>query len=56
MFEDILLKPELVKALTEWGPIEENQIIYKSLPAVLNGDNLLIWCPNGSGKTVAMAV
>ena len=54
-FEAIIIKPELVKSLLVRGPIEENLIICKSLPAVLNGDNLIIKCHKGSGKTTAIA-
>ena len=55
-FKDFPLKPEIVKALDEMGLEEPTEIQEKSIPLVLDGEDVIGASKTGSGKTAAFGV
>lgn len=55
-FEELNVRPEIVKALTELGITEATQIQVKSIPIIKEGIDLIGISKTGSGKTLAFGV
>jgi len=52
-FEELGLKPELVKTLNELGIVEPTEIQEKVIPLTLKGEDIIGGSATGSGKTLA---
>lgn len=55
-FEELNVRPEIVKALTELGLTDATQIQEKSIPIIKEGIDLIGISKTGSGKTLAFGV
>ncbi len=55
-FEDLKIKPELLKAVTELGFTELTQIQEKSIPEIQAGKDVVGQSSTGSGKTAAFGL
>ncbi|HYD03639.1 MAG TPA: DEAD/DEAH box helicase [Alphaproteobacteria bacterium] len=55
-FEELSLKPEILKALVELGYSEATEIQSKCIPIVLSGKDIVGQSQTGSGKTAAFGV
>ena len=55
-FEDYDFYPKVLKGLTELGFKRPTDIQYKSIPNILNGEDLLAIAQTGTGKTAAFAI
>ena len=55
-FEELNLRPEIVKALTELGLTDATQIQEKSIPIIKEGIDLIGISKTGSGKTAAFGI
>ena len=55
-FEELNIRPEIVKALTELGITDATQIQEKSIPIIKEGIDLIGISKTGSGKTLAFGV
>ncbi|MDP3698035.1 MAG: DEAD/DEAH box helicase [Nanoarchaeota archaeon] len=55
-FEELNIRPEIVKALTELGITEATQIQVKSIPIIKEGIDLIGISKTGSGKTAAFGI
>ncbi|MCB9049362.1 MAG: DEAD/DEAH box helicase [Lewinellaceae bacterium] len=55
-FEDYNFNPKVKKALAQMGFKRPTDIQYKSIPNVLNGEDLLAVAQTGTGKTGAFAI
>jgi len=56
IFEDLKLLPSILKALKEEGYTAPTSIQEKSIPLILNGEDVLGTAQTGTGKTAAFAV
>ncbi|WP_232819359.1 DEAD/DEAH box helicase [Saccharospirillum mangrovi] len=56
MFDSLQLPPPLAAALTKQGIVEPTDVQQAVIPAVMNGQDLLVSAQTGSGKTVAFAL
>jgi len=55
-FEEMKLKPEIFRALTELGFTEATEIQEKTIPAIENGKDIVGQSQTGSGKTAAFGI
>ena len=55
-FEDLKLIDPILKALKDQNYIEPTDIQAKSIPLILNGDDVLGSAQTGTGKTAAFAI
>jgi ATP-dependent RNA helicase DeaD len=55
-FENLSVKPEIVRALAEMGITEPTTIQEKALPIILSGKDMIGISKTGSGKTAAFGV
>ncbi|XZF12495.1 DEAD/DEAH box helicase [Chitinophagaceae bacterium MMS25-I14] len=55
-FEDYAIAPEIKKSLEESGFRRPTDIQYRSIPAILKGEDVLAIAPTGTGKTAAFAI
>lgn len=55
-FDDYPIAPEIKKSLTEAGLKRPTDIQFKSLPAILNREDVLAIAQTGTGKTAAFAI
>ncbi len=55
-FEELNLKPEIVKALKEMNIVEPTLIQEKSIPIIIEGKDLIGMSKTGSGKTAAFSI
>ncbi len=55
-FEDYNIAPEIKKSLAEFGFKKPTDIQYKSIPPILNGEDVLAIAQTGTGKTAAFAI
>lgn len=55
-FKDYHLAPELLKGITRLGFKRPTDIQYKSIPSILNGEDVLAVAQTGTGKTAAFAI
>ena len=51
MFTDIALHPDLESNLASSGYIEATEVQQRAVPLLLEGQDLLVSAPTGSGKT-----
>lgn len=55
-FEDYPIVPELKKSLSELGFKRPTDIQFKSIPPIINGEDVLAIAQTGTGKTAAFAI
>lgn len=55
-FDDYFITPEIKKSLDQMGFKRPTDIQFKSIPAVLNGEDVLAIAQTGTGKTAAFAI
>jgi ATP-dependent RNA helicase DeaD len=55
-FEELVLKPELQKAIHRLGFVEATEIQAKTIPAVMSGKDIVGQSQTGSGKTAAFGL
>ncbi|MEK6904889.1 MAG: DEAD/DEAH box helicase [Nanoarchaeota archaeon] len=55
-FEELNIRPEIVKALTELGLVEATTIQVKAIPIIKEGIDLIGSSKTGSGKTAAFGI
>lgn len=56
MFTDIALHPELENNLKAAGYLEATEVQQRAVPLLLEGQDLLVSAPTGSGKTAAFLI
>ncbi len=55
-FEELNLKPELLKAITQLGFVEATEIQAKCIPEIMTGKDIVGQSQTGSGKTAAFGL
>jgi len=55
-FEDYNFHPELIKGILKLGLRRPTDIQYKSIPAIMRGEDVLAVAQTGTGKTAAFAI
>ncbi|GIU69594.1 MAG: hypothetical protein KatS3mg002_0830 [Candidatus Woesearchaeota archaeon] len=55
-FEELNLKPELIKVLYKLGFVEPTEIQEKCIPLILSGKDVVGQSKTGSGKTAAFGL
>lgn len=55
-FSDLMLSPDILKALTEMGFKQPSPIQEQAIPLILEGRDLIALAQTGSGKTAACAI
>ena len=55
-FEELKLKPELLRSITALGYTEATEIQAKCIPAILGGKDIVGQSQTGSGKTAAFGL